>query len=59
METLVILDYSTQTVHIYKVSVDLDIDYNYIHTLGYNPDTCSWMVGEDIEIIKHKGKLII
>lgn len=57
MEDLVILDYSTASVHFYKVDNDADVDYNYIEKLGFNSDECSWMFAEDIEIIKHKGIL--
>ena len=55
MEDLVILDYSTLTVHFYKVDSNADIDYDYIEKLGFNPDECSWMYAEDIDIFKHKG----
>ena len=57
MEDLVILDYSTASVHFYKVDNDANLDYDYIEKLGFNPDECSWMFAEDIEIIKHKGIL--
>ena len=57
MEDLVILDYSTSSVHFYKVDNNADLDYDYINKLGFNPDECSWMFAEDIEIIKHKGIL--
>lgn len=57
MEDLVILDYSTGSVHFYKVDNNADVDYDYIEKLGFNPDECSWMFAEDIEIIKHKGIL--
>lgn len=57
MEDLVILDYSTASVHFYKVDNNADLDYNYIDKLGFNPDECSWMFAEDIEVIKHKGIL--
>lgn len=57
MEDLVILDYSTASVHFYKVDNDADLDYDYIKKLGFNSDECSWMFAEDIEIIKHKGIL--
>ena len=55
MEDLVILDYSTLTVHFYKVDSNADLDYDFIEKLGFNPDECSWMYAEDIDIIKHKG----
>ena len=57
MEDLVILNYSTVSVHFYKVDNNADLDYNYIDKLGFNPDECSWMFAEDIEVIKHKGIL--
>ena len=57
MEDLVILNYSTASVHFYKVDNNADLDYNYIDKLGFNPDECSWMFAEDIEVIKHKGIL--
>lgn len=57
MEDLVILDYSTLSVHFYKVDSDANIDEDYIIKLGFNTDECSWMFAEDIEIIKHKGVL--
>ena len=57
MEDLVILNYSIASVYFYKVDNNIDLDYNYIDKLGFNPDECSWMFTEDIEIIKHKGIL--
>ena len=57
MEELVIIDYNKLAVHFYKVDCDANIDENYIEKLGFNPDECSWMFAEDIEIIKHKGIL--
>ena len=55
MEDLVIFNYSTASVHFYKVDNNADLDYNYIDKLGFNPDECSWMFAENIEVIKHKG----
>ena len=57
MEDLVILDFNNATVHFYKVDNDADINYDYIEKLGFNPDDCSWICAEDIEVIKHKGIL--
>ena len=57
MEDLVILDYSTSTVHFYKVDSNADINDDYIEKLGFNTNECSWMFAEDIEVIKHKGIL--
>ena len=57
MEELVIIDYNKLAVHFYKVDCDANIDEDYIKKLGFNPDECSWMFAEDIDIIKHKGIL--
>lgn len=55
MEELVILDHSDSSVHFYKVDKDADLDYGFIEKLGFNPDECSWMYAENIEVVKHKG----
>ena len=57
MEDLVILNYSNSTVHFYRVDPNANINYDYIEKLGFNPDDCSWICAEDIEVIKHKGIL--
>lgn len=57
MENLIILDFSTSTVHIYNVDSDSDINEEYIKNLGFNLNTCSFMFSSEIEIIKHKGIL--
>ena len=57
MEELVIIDYNKLAVHFYKVDCDTNIDENYIEKLGFNPDECSWMFAENIEVFKHKGIL--
>lgn len=56
-DTLAILDFDTETVHIYKCSVDANIDEEYIRSLGFNPDSCQWMFGSFIDVVKHKGIL--
>ena len=57
MEQLVILDYNTLTVNIYNVDSEANIDEEYISNLGYHASECSWMVGQNIDIIKHRGIL--
>ena len=57
MEKLVILDYVVPSVHIYDIDSEADIDEEYIENLGFNTDSCSWMFGEDVEIIHHKEVL--
>ena len=55
MEDLVILDFNNATVHFYKVDKDTNINDDYIEKLGFNPDECSWIYAEDIDVFKHKG----
>lgn len=54
MEELVILDYNTSEVHFYRIDIDTEVDESYIDSLGHNPNCCSWMISEFINIIKHK-----
>ena len=54
MEDLVILNYNPSEVHFYKVDFDIEADEDYIKSLGHNPDECSWMTGEFINVIRHK-----
>lgn len=50
---LVILDYSTGEVHIYKVQGDKEID---LDSLGHNPNDCYYMTGKFINIIDHRNE---
>ena len=54
MEELVILDYSTSEVHIYKINYETNVNEDYIRSLGHNPVECNWMFGENINVVKHK-----
>ena len=53
MEELVILNYATSEVHFYRIDYDTEVNEDYIKKLGHNPNECSWMFGEFINIIKH------
>ena len=57
MEKLVIIDYSTISVHFYDVDTDANIDEEYISNLGFHTSECSWMFGESMDIFHHKGIL--
>ena len=56
MEKLVILDYSTCTVHVHNLEREDPVTDEYIQDLGYDASECYWMAG-DVEIIHHKGVL--
>ena len=57
METLAILDYSTQDVHLFYVSPGTEVDDEFIVNLGFNLDECYWMVGDNVGVTLHKGLL--
>lgn len=57
MEKLVILDYESGYVHLFDIDPNANIDEDYIRALGFNPDSCSWMFGDNIEVYIHKGIL--
>lgn len=53
---LIIFDYTTGNVHIFKVSPDLEINDTYIRNLGY--PVSDYMDVTNDNIIKHKGILV-
>ena len=54
MEKLVIIDYSTTSVHFFDIETTEDID---IEELGFKESQCSWMFSEEMEIIHHKNPI--
>lgn len=56
MEKIVILNFGTSDIkiHIYNVDLSADIDWDYIKTLGFDPDECIWYFATNIDIKKHK-----
>jgi hypothetical protein len=56
MEKLVVLDFTTNTVHVHPLEREDFIDDEYIENIGYDSSNCHWMAGE-IEVIQHKGIL--
>ena len=53
---LIIFDYITGSVHIFKVSSDLEINNTYIRNLGF--PVSDYMDVTNDDIIKHKGILV-
>lgn len=53
MEKLIVLDYTTNTVHVHPLDREDFIDAEYIESVGYDSSNCLWMAGE-IEVIEHK-----
>lgn len=56
MNQLIILDYNTAKVHLYKVDLKVTVDEEYVLSLGFKEKDIEWMCGK-LEIIKHKGIL--
>lgn len=57
MNQLVILDYNTAKVHLYKVDPKVTVDEEYILSLGFKKKNIEWMFGK-LEVIKHKDILL-
>ena len=57
MNQLVILDYNTAKVHLYKVDPKVTVDEEYVLSLGFRAEDIEWMFGK-LEVIKHKGILL-
>ena len=57
MNQLIILDYNTGKIHLYKVDPKVTIDEEYVLSLGFKNSNINWMCGK-LNIIKHKGILI-
>lgn len=55
MRQLIILDYSTTTVHFYQVADYIAINEEYIEKLGHHASNCEWMVGNNIDTVNHIG----
>ena len=57
MEELVIMDFSTSTIHFYQIDSDRVIDNDFILNLGFNPSSCSWIYDKFIDVRKHRNIL--
>lgn len=57
MEKLVVLDYSTATVHIHPLEREEPLQDSDIEDLGYNSSDCYWMAG-DINFQVHNKEVV-
>ena len=57
MEKLVIMDYSTCTVHIHPLDREDPITDELIDDLGYCSSDCYWMAG-DVEFKTHNKEVV-
>lgn len=58
-EKLVILEYGVQdlSIHIYNTDTDTNVDEDFISTLGYEPDRCTWAFGTEVYVVEHKERI--
>lgn len=57
MQQLVILNYTTSTIDIYNIENLVDVNDDYLSSLGYNPDECSWMWSDELKVKFHSKTL--
>ena len=57
MEKLIILDYATGTVHFYDIDPSVDINDEFIESLGFKESETLWMCVEDLTLTFHKEAL--
>lgn len=55
MKKLVVMDYSSSEIHVYKCDNSVEINDEYIENLGHHVSECAWMFGKGIDIINHVG----
>lgn len=55
MKDLYIMDYCTAIVHHYFVESHIDVDDEYISSLGFNLNQVEWMYG-NIDLVFHRIK---
>lgn len=57
MEKLIVLDLTDQSIDVYNVSSELNIDEDFITFLGHDIDNCSWMVNSngELKLTEHQG----
>lgn len=54
MTKLFILDYANSIVDIYDMEDSVEVNEELIEELGHNSTHCSWMYGDDIEMIYNR-----
>ncbi len=57
MEKLAIIDFRDNSIHLYNIDSDVDIDDDYLNILGFDPNMVQTMFANKIDIVKHVGIL--
>lgn len=53
MKKLVVLDYSDASVHIFDVLPGIEVDDEYVTSIGFNLSNCDWMISDHLDIKFH------
>ena len=54
---LAVMDWSTNTIHVYQTAPDLEVTDEYVENLGFKMTQCHYMTGK-VSIIEHQGILL-
>lgn len=57
MSKLIIFDYTNDSIHIFDIVSDVEIDDCYVQELGFSVSNCDWKVSDHLEIILHHTTL--
>lgn len=57
MKKLAIIDYGSNTIHLYNADDYLKVTPDIVSFLGFNPDKVDIMLGKQIDITNHVGIL--
>ena len=57
MSKLIIFDYTNDSIHIFDIVSDVEIDDCYVQELGFSVSNCDWKVSDRLEIILHHTTL--
>lgn len=57
MEKLVVLDYRTSEVHLFKAQPGIETNEDYLDRLGFNHSEVEWISG-DLKIISHSNVVL-
>lgn len=57
MEQLAIIDFVDNSIHLYNIDSDVDVDDEYLNILGFDPNIVQTMFANKIDIVKHVGIL--
>ena len=57
MSKLIIFDYTNDSIHIFDIISDVEIDDCYVQELGFSVSNCDWKVSDRLEIILHHTTL--